>query len=85
MPQTNVNQVLPKLTDAQFEALAKISRLRVGSDKYAALYQVTVNGTTIGDAARLTGMAYSAAWTAVNCAQNNINLCKIVACTSKRV
>lgn len=82
---TNENQVLvPRLTDEQFNALAQVSRLRAGSDKYAALYQVVVNGTSIGDAARLTGVPYRSAWTAVKCAKLNIDLCKLVAYPLKR-
>lgn len=79
------NETPPRLSNDQFEALAKISRLRPGSDKYAALFQVLVNGASISDARQLTGCKYSNVWDAVEAAKININLCKSVAYLPKRV
>lgn len=74
---------LPRLTDPQFDALATVSRMRPGSDKYCALHQVLVKGLSIGDAAKKVGIKYSSAWDAVEAAKVNIDLCKNVAYPSK--
>jgi predicted DNA-binding protein (UPF0251 family) len=73
----------PRLSDPQFDALAQVSRLRAGSDKYCALYQVLVKGLTIGDAAKMVGVKYSSAWDAVEAAKINIKLCEGVVYPSK--
>lgn len=67
------------LNSGQFDALAKISRLRVGSDKYSAAYRHLVEGLTVPECARILGMSYQSAWTAIKTAEGNIETCRQVA------
>lgn len=67
------------LSDKQFDALTKVARLQVGSNNYAASYRRFVKGLSTSDAARLTGIPYKNAWTAIKSAQQIIDLCREVA------
>ncbi len=69
---------MPKLTEKQFDALATLCRWRVGSGAYIALYQVLVNGATMGDAARLAEVSYINVYEAVKSAKHKIGLCEEV-------
>lgn len=54
------------LAPEKFAILAKMMRLKEGSDSRNAAYQVLVDGRTIADVSKTTGMQYNAVYQAVN-------------------
>ncbi len=64
------------MTDAQFQALAQLLRLRTGPAREAASLHL-VQGLTVPDAARAAGMDYRAATYAVKRAKEGFALAKV--------
>jgi hypothetical protein len=72
-----------ELTEKQFDALASISRLQIGSKKMLAARAVLCWSMTPHEAAAFYKMPYRDVWRAVKNARDNIQLCKIAAGVEK--
>jgi hypothetical protein len=66
------------MTDAQFQALAQLLRLRTGPAREAASLHL-VQGLTVPDAARAVGMDYRAATYSVKRVKEGLALAKAAA------
>lgn len=55
-----------RISAEQFEILSQLMRLQEGSDSRGAAYQVLVDGRTIADVSKTTGMQYNAVYQAVS-------------------
>lgn len=69
----------PKISEAQFDALADVMRLRKGSDCFAAVYRVLVNGESITTASEAVGVGYNPVYQAVRNATAGLKKCKVAA------
>lgn len=69
------------MTPDQFDALAKLLRLRAGPARQVA-YLVLVDGLSMPDAARSAGLEYTAAGQAVRRARRGLDLARRVTATT---
>lgn len=67
---------MDRLTPAQFQALAQLLRLRPGSDSYRCAQLVFVDGMSIGDAARESGISYKRAHAAIQRVDRGLDLAR---------
>lgn len=77
-PLTADSRRQPPISAAQFDALADLLRLRTGP-ALVAVRLVMVDGLTVPDAARQTGMEYRAAHQAVKRAKRGLDLARTAA------
>lgn len=68
-----------ELSEKQFDALAKITRLQIGSKKMLAAHAVLCWSMTPQEAAICYEMPYRDVWRAVKNARDNVALCLEVA------